>query len=456
MAMASVHPVARDFVHYGAFAPSVDKALRDAGWRRVEVEQLDNVPEALRRHDAHVALLDLGAGQAPMLRRVERLIASHPATEWLAHVSEHALTDKHVCEVIYGSFFDFCTQPVDINRLLTALGHAWGMAKLGPRTANAEQQAAQGLDGMVGTSAALVEMHNQVRKLAAVNVPVLITGESGTGKEVAARNLHRLSARARGPFVAINCGALPEKLVQSELFGHERGAFTGANARKIGKLESAQQGTVFLDEIGDLPLDAQVNLLRFLQEGTIERIGGNEHLRLDVRVIAATHVDLERAVAEGQFRADLYYRLNVLRLRMPPLRERGQDAEMLARYFLERFAREHGVRARGYSRDALDAISLHPWPGNVRELMNRVRRAAVLCDGGLIRAQDLELESDPAESRCALSLEHAREQAERELIQQTLRETRHNMSECARRLGISRVTLYRLCKKLQVSLGSAA
>ncbi len=453
--MASVlPPSARDFVHYGAFAPSVDKALRDAGWRRIEVEQLEHVPDALHKHDAHVALLDLGAGQAPMLRRVERLIASHPKAEWLAHVSEHALADQHVCELIYGSFFDFCTQPVDINRLLIALGHAWGMAKLGPQ-ANAEQQAALGLEGMVGASAALVELHNQVRKLAAVNVPVLITGESGTGKEVAARNLHRLSARARGTFVAINCGALPEKLVQSELFGHERGAFTGANARKIGKLESARDGTVFLDEIGDLPLEAQVNLLRFLQEGTIERIGGNELIRLDVRVIAATHVDLERAVAEGRFRADLYYRLNVLRLRMPPLRERGQDAELLARYFLERFAREHGVRARGFSRDALDAVNLHPWPGNVRELMNRVRRAAVLCDGGLIRAQDLELEGELAEPRCGLSLENAREQAERDLIQLTLRETRHNMSECARRLGVSRVTLYRLCKKLHLALGEA-
>lgn len=453
--MATMHPVVRDFIHCGAFAPSVDRALRDAGWRRIEVEQLEHVPEALKRCHAHVALLDLGAGQAPMLRRVERLIASHPSAEWLAHVSEQALTDKHVCELIYGSFFDFCTQPVDITRLVNSLGHAWGMAQLG-QEAGAEQQARLGLEGMIGASAALVELHSQIRKLATVNVPVLITGESGTGKEVAARNLHRLSARARGPFVAIDCGALQERQVQSELFGHERGAFAGANARKTGKLESAQNGTVFLDEIGDLPIEAQVSLLRFLQEGTIERVGGKEPQHLDVRVLAATHVDLSRAVAEGRFRPDLYYRLNVLRLRIPPLRERGLDAEMLARYFLERFAREHGVRARAFSREALDAINLHPWPGNVRELMNRVRRAAVLCDGGLIRAQDLELEDASARSAGSLSLEHAREQAERDLIQQTLHETRHNMSESARRLGVSRVTLYRLCRKLQVSLNNAA
>ncbi len=453
--MASIHPVARNFVHYGAFAPTVDRALRDAGWRRIEVEQLDHVPDALREHAARVALLDLGAGQGPTLRRVERLIATQPEIEWLAHVSDQALADQHVCELIFGSFFDFCTQPVDIGRLLITLGHAWGMAELGPK-AGAEQQAALGLEGMIGASTALVELHAQVRKLAAVNVPVLITGESGTGKEVAARNLHRLSARAHGPFVAINCGALPEKLVQSELFGHERGAFTGASARKIGKLEAAAGGSVFLDEIGDLPLEAQVNLLRFLQEGSIERVGGNEALRLDVRVIAATHVDLERAVAEGRFRADLYYRLNVLRLRMPPLRERGGDTELLARYFLERFAREHGVRVRGFSRDALDAMQVHPWPGNVRELMNRVRRAAVLGDGGLIRAADLELEIAADEARGAFSLERAREQAERDLILQSLRETRHNMSESARRLGISRVTLYRLCKKLNLAVGSPA
>ncbi|GAA0909459.1 sigma-54 dependent transcriptional regulator [Luteibacter anthropi] len=302
-----------------------------------------------------------------------------------------------------------------------------------------------------GESQAIGTLLHNLRKFAPVELPLLITGETGTGKEVAARTLHQLSPRQDRPFAAINCGALPANLVQSELFGHERGSFTGATSRRIGHFESADGGTVFLDEIGDLPLDAQTNLLRVLQEGTIERIGSCRSIRVDVRVLAATHVDLEKAVAQGRFREDLFYRLNVLRLRMPPLRERGSDVDLLAQHFLDTFRESYGTRARTFSAAARRAMSTFGWPGNVRELMNRVQRAAVIADDALITPDDLELNADaPGTDRDSLG--GARTLAEREAIVDCLRASAFNISECARRLRVSRVTVYRLCKKHQLVL----
>jgi DNA-binding NtrC family response regulator len=291
-----------------------------------------------------------------------------------------------------------------------------------------------------------------VRKYAPVELPVLITGETGTGKEVAARALHSLSARADRPFAAINCGALPPNLVQSELFGHERGAFTGANARRIGHFETAAGGTVFLDEVGDLPLDAQTSLLRFLQEGTLERVGSSQLIKLDVRVLAATHVDLEKAVEQGRFREDLYYRLNVLRLRMPPLREREDDVVLLAQKFLEAFREQHPSRARAFSASARRAMLEFAWPGNVRELLNRVQRAAVVAEDALINVNDLDLADVLTKQAARSSLGSTRVAAERDAVIACLRESRFNVSECARRLKVSRVTIYRLCKKHQLAL----
>jgi DNA-binding NtrC family response regulator len=304
---------------------------------------------------------------------------------------------------------------------------------------------------MTGTSAAIRALSQNIRKFAPVELPLLITGETGTGKEMAARALHQLSGRRDKPFAAINCGALPANLVQSELFGHERGSFTGATSRRIGHFESADGGTVFLDEIGDLPLDAQTNLLRVLQEGTIERIGSCQSIKVNVRVLAATHVDLEKAVAQGRFREDLFYRLNVLRLRMPPLRERNGDIELLAQYFLDAFRESYGTRARAFSTAARKAMNAFAWPGNVRELMNRVQRAAVIADDALITPDDLELNADiPGVDRDSLG--SARTSAEREAIVDCLRASAFNISECARRLRVSRVTVYRLCKKHQLAL----
>ncbi|WP_228579987.1 sigma-54 interaction domain-containing protein [Acidiferrobacter thiooxydans] len=305
---------------------------------------------------------------------------------------------------------------------------------------------------VIGASQAMKATVQRIAKISQSDAPVLIQGETGTGKELCALAVHAHSARSTRPFVAVNCGALPDKLIQSELFGHEKGAFTGAHQRKIGRIEAAEGGTLFLDEIGDLSLDLQVNLLRVLQGGTYERVGGTETLRADIRVIAATHVDMEKAVGEKRFREDLYYRLNVLNLDVPPLRSRDGDVVLLARHWFDMFAAERNPQVRGFSRDAFAALSRHHWPGNVRELINRVRRAMVMCERQLIGPEDLGLEhvgphrDIPVEE----TLAEARERAEREAICEAVDRSAGNLSRAARSLGISRVTLYRLLDKYQI------
>ncbi|WP_371866548.1 sigma-54 interaction domain-containing protein [Pseudoduganella dura] len=300
---------------------------------------------------------------------------------------------------------------------------------------------------LTGNSEAIARLRRQLLKVAAADAPVLIWGESGTGKELAARAVHDGSARDKGPFVPINCGAIPASLVQSELFGHERGAFTGAGKARAGLIESAAGGSVFLDEIGDLPLDMQANLLRFLQEKTIYRLGGTRPLPVDVRVIAASHVRLDEAVARGTFREDLYYRLNVLTLEMPALRERRDDVPVLAETFFRDHARERSAHVRGFSSGALEAMRAHHWPGNVRELHNRVRRAAVMAEGRLIMPHDLGLD---AAAMPTLALHGARVQAERRAIEAGLGAGK-SITHVARELGVSRMTVYRLMAKHSIN-----
>jgi two-component system, NtrC family, response regulator len=299
-------------------------------------------------------------------------------------------------------------------------------------------------DEMIGSSSAICAVFDLIRKVAQTEMPVLITGETGTGKELTAQAIHARSHRKDGPFVPINCGAIPETLLESELFGHERGAFTGAIQQKKGKLEAAGGGTLFLDEVGDLLPTLQVKLLRFLQEGTFERVGGQETLHVDARVIAATNVDLKMAIDKNLFREDLYYRLGVLHIHLPSLRDRGEDTLLMAMVFLKQAAETSRKLIRGYTPQAIDAMRTHPWPGNVRELSNRVRRAVAMGDGEEITPHDLDLTSETLQAVDSLdSLRAAHRRIEMELLVKAISMHHGNLSQIARDLEVSRSTLYR-------------
>jgi transcriptional regulator with PAS, ATPase and Fis domain len=320
-----------------------------------------------------------------------------------------------------------------------------------PATAPSRLAAVQ----VVGESAAMRQVAELIKRFTRTDEQVLITGESGTGKELAARAIHAGSRRREGPFVAVNCAAIPSNLVASELFGYEKGAFTGANARTKGQIEHAHGGTLFLDEIGDMPVDLQGHLLRFLQDGQIVRVGGRDAIAVDVRIVAATNVRLREAIAEGRFREDLYYRLNVLTLPLPPLRERLEDIEPLARHFLQTAARDFGRDVTDFDADALAALRRHSWPGNVRELMSTVRRAVVIGDGDTVRLRDLMVIEDrprPVVVPGPKPLPRAGSTEERDSLLAALARHGENVTLTAQELGVSRVTLYRMLRRHAVSL----
>jgi len=421
--------------------------LESTGWQVLTAEDETQAKHIIGERDVNVALVPLC--NTSQLSDVGQPWLEDDQLRWIALTPSAAPHDPQMASAIAEYFYDFHTLPVDLTRLEFSLGHADGMARLNRgRTLN---QDVYDEYEMVGAGEAMKSLFAAIRKVATVDAPVLITGESGTGKELAARAIHERSIRAAGPFVAVNCGALPPSLIQSELFGHEKGSFTGAHQRKIGFVEKAQGGTLFLDEIGDLPLELQINLLRFLQEQTIDRVGGHEPVRVDARVIAATNVNLEQAVDGKRFREDLYYRLNVLSIKMPPLRERGQDTEILAKFFFHKFAGERRHKINGFSTKALQVINSYDWPGNVRELINRVRRAVVMTERSLIQPADLGLSLCDITSS-VVSLEKARDDAEISAIHAALKRTRNNVSRAAQSLGVSRVTLYRLMSKHNISL----
>jgi DNA-binding NtrC family response regulator len=416
--------------------------LQHLGW------QLHRAPDAratlriLQRNPerAFAALIDLREGFCAQDLAAFGTALSQNNVGWVAGVDASQLEDETVRRLIRDYCYDYVTMPCPEAVLDTVIGHAHGMARLA--CAGIDFAGEGAMDGIIGDSPAMRMLARTLRKAAMTDAPVFIAGETGTGKELAATAVHRLSRRAAQPFVAINCGAIPHNLVQSELFGYERGAFTGAQARKLGRIEMANGGTLFLDEIGDLPLESQASLLRFLQQGSIERLGGHEQIRIDVRIISATHHDLDVAVAEGRFRADLYHRLCVLRLQQPPLRERGSDIDRLAEHALRRYSAEGQRTLKGFAPCARHALHTHPWPGNVRELINRVRQAVVMAEGRLITAADLNIDS--ASSRPPPTLEEVRDAATRQAIERALQRNRGRLIDTARELGVSRVTLYRL------------
>jgi len=418
--------------------------IRANGWQVDTASDIGHASRLLDDNQYRVGLVHID-GFNKQLLDAEELFAERDSVAWVALAHSESLKQGNLCRIIHENFVDYFTLPIatGMTQLFSTLGHAYGMACL--RQLGEAEPSFDDYE-MVGASEHMRSLFVSIRKVAAVDAPVLISGESGTGKELIARAVHERSRNKKGPFVAVNCGALPENLINSELFGHEKGAFTGAAQRKIGWIEAAHGGTLFLDEIGDLPLDMQVNLLRFLQEGTIERVGGTQSISVKTRVVAATHVDLARAVEEGGFREDLFYRLNVLNLHSPPLRERGEDIELLAKFYFNRFRVDAGRQVNGFTRKALESISSHRWPGNVREMINRVRRALVMCDGRMITPADLGL-SDDTDNGIVMTLEQAREQAEAQTIRHALARNNRNISRTSRELGVSRVTLYRLLNK---------
>jgi two-component system NtrC family response regulator len=357
---------------------------------------------------------------------------------------------ENALQAIGAGAYDFLSKPIDTDELKVILKRAGYVAGL-ERDYRAAQQKLSGdtFEGMLGSSPQMQDVFKSIRKVATTDAPVLILGESGTGKEMAALAIHNLSQQRTGPFVAINCAAIPENLLESELFGHEKGSFTGAHAQRKGRIEMAAGGTLFLDEIGELPASLQVKLLRYLQEQRIERVGGRESIEIDARVITATNTDLRKAMDAQDFREDLYYRVAVVTLRMPPLREREGDTELLARVFLKRFASESNDKVTGFSPKALKAIRAYAWPGNVRELENRVKRGVIMADSAQVKPGDLELGASGGGYEGA-TLREAREGVERTVIRGALRRHKGNISRTAASLDVSRPTLYELMDKLKI------
>ena len=418
--------------------PDCDVLLANNRQQAIALVKKDNPP---------VAIMDLGLPPDPdgvsegfaTLDEVQRIA---PRTKVIVVTGNGER--KVALKAVASGAYDFCEKPVEIEVLRTIIGRGLNLHRLEEENRRlAAAPARSPIERIVTANAAMLKVCRDVEKLATTNVPVLLLGDSGTGKEALAHALHQLGPRARQPFVAINCGAIPENLLESELFGHERGAFTGAVKQTIGKIESANKGTLFLDEIGDLPHPLQVKLLRFLQDQIVERIGGRQKIQVDVRIVSATNALLEEKIAQGSFRGDLFYRMNAVTIRIPPLRERGGDILLLANYFLNRFNQEFGRNIRGFTEGATQAMNAHGWPGNVRELENRMKRAVVMAEQRMIDGADLEL-APAAESLPDLDLRAARLRAEREVIQIALARSNFTLSVAARLLGISRPTLYGL------------
>jgi DNA-binding NtrC family response regulator len=456
----------------------VATALQEKHWSIRHVRETDALERLVQEEHILVGLIVF-----PVARDTRhethlcRQISRSTGLKWVAIVNEGQIQQPDFRNFVAECLYDFHVRPVDAERLAIVLGHAYGMARVEHDLRDATAKGVPNHFGLIGESPVMRHHYRLLQRAAESDVSVLITGPTGTGKELAARAIHDYSPRSSGPFVAINCAAIPPTLLQSELFGHEKGSFTSANARKSGYIHSAAGGTLFLDEIGDMPLESQATLLRFLEDKIVTPIGSTRGTAVDVRIIASTNVDLERAIAERAFRADLYYRLAFLTVQTPPLHERGADIELLARQFLEEVMRDLGLRRLQFGQDALAALRAHHWPGNVRELRSVIFQAALNCEGLSIRPEDLKIMNmdqglvapghepnhmEPpdrlngtASHHGASTLKSIRAQSEKRNLEYALARNGSNITRTAQDLGVSRMTLYRLMAKHGVARTSA-
>ncbi len=422
------------------------------GYEIAQAENRADAIAALRRYQPGVALLDLGlppdpGGVTEGLATLREILTLAPETKVIVVTGDN--DRANAIKAVASGAWDFHQKPADPELLALLVERAYHVHELeidNQRLQRAEQN--MPLRNIIAVSPEMLKVCRTVEKIAPTDITTLLLGASGTGKERFARALHELSPRAEQRLVAINCAAIPENLLESELFGYEKGAFTGANQQTPGKIEYADGGTLFLDEIGDLPQELQAKLLRFLQERVVERIGGRREIPVDVRIVCATHQDLQEQIREGRFREDLYYRVSEMSIDIPPLRERTGDAPVLAKAFLSRFCSEMGTGNKAFDDTALAAISAYAWPGNVRELESRVKRATIMSEGGLVTAEDLELATDgDHEGAMPLNLRQVRDAAERGAVIRALGHADDNVSEAAQLLGVTRPTLYSLLEK---------
>ncbi|MEM7042289.1 MAG: PEP-CTERM-box response regulator transcription factor [Pseudomonadota bacterium] len=440
--------------------------LRQLAWSFPDHEVLtasdqNTAIEMVREHGPKVVSLDLGLppdpdGATVGLKILEDILGIEPRTKVI--VVSGSENREDAVEAVARGAWDFFQKPIDSEALGFIVKRAFHVARLEAENRRLKAGTAQPLPGVITGHPAMLEACRTVERIAPTSVNVLILGESGTGKELLARAVHDKSPRANQPFVAINCAAIPDTLLESELFGYEKGAFTGATRQVKGKIETAHRGTLFLDEIGDMPFNLQAKLLRFVEERRIERLGGRSQIDVDVRIVSATHQPLMERVEEDLFRQDLLYRLAGLSVEIPPLRERGDDPQLLAQHFIEVFAAEHGRPAARLAEDAKRMLMAHGWPGNIRELANTVQRAVILAEGSMIRASDLSLGATPGAAPAQMqkpqqpptefiSLREARDHAERLAVDAAVRKSEGNLSTAAKLLGISRPTLYSLLRR---------
>ncbi|MEZ5935059.1 MAG: PEP-CTERM-box response regulator transcription factor [Alphaproteobacteria bacterium] len=450
--------------------------LRQLAWSFPDHEVLiaadrETAIERVKEHAPKVVSLDLGLppdpdGSTVGLDILEKILAIHPRTKVIV-VSGSEDREDAVQAVARGAW-DFFQKPIDAEALGFIVKRAFHVARLEAENQRLKSASGQALPGLITANPAMLEVCRTVERIAPTSVNVLILGESGTGKELLARAVHDKSPRRDQPFVAINCAAIPDTLLESELFGYEKGAFTGATRQVKGKIETAHRGTLFLDEIGDMPFNLQAKLLRFVEERRIERLGGRSQIEVDVRIVSATHQPLMQRVDEDLFRQDLLYRLAGMTVEIPPLSARGDDVLLLAQHFVETFANEHGRQAARLAEDAKRVLMAHRWPGNIRELANTVQRAVILAEGRSIKASDLSLDGKrdqagpaPAGSPALLSAEFislrdARDHAERQAVDAAVRKSAGNLSTAAKLLGISRPTLYSLLRRHEDLLPSGS